>query len=75
MNWRGRPLTSFETVLNLISSTTTTAGLSVEAQLDDNKYPTGIKVTAAQMRMIEIERNKFHAEWNYTIKPKPILDL
>ena len=75
MNWRGKPLTSFETILNLISSTTTTKGLTVKAEIDLNKYPKGIKVSDAQMRMIDISRNEFHGEWNYTLRPQATLDL
>ena len=75
MNWRGKPLTSFETILNLISSTTTSKGLSVKADLDLNKYPKGIKVTDAQMRILDISRNEFHGEWNYTLNPQKTLDL
>lgn len=73
MNWRGQPLTSFETILNLISSTTTKTGLKVNAKIDLNKYPKGIKVSDAQLRMIDISRNKFHGEWNYTINPQNTL--
>ena len=75
MNWRGRPLTSFQTVLNLISATTTGAGLTVKAALDSNEYTKGIKITDAQMRMIDISRDEFHGEWNYTINPQPTLVL
>jgi transposase len=75
MNWRGKPLTSFETILNLISSTTTTKGLTVKAEIDLNKYPKGIKVSDAQMRMIDISRNEFHGEWNYILRPQATLDL
>ena len=75
MNWRGKPLTSFETILNHISSTTTTKGLTVKAEIDLNKYPKGIKVSDAQMRMIDIRRNEFHGEWNYTLRPQATLDL
>ena len=73
MNWKGQPLTSFETILNLISSTTTKTGLKVNAQLDLNQYPKGIKVTDDQLRMIDISRNEFHGEWNYTINPQKTL--
>lgn len=73
MNWKGQPLTSFETILNLISSTKTKTGLKVNAEIDLNKYPTGIKVTDAQLRMIDISRNEFHGEWNYTIHPQNVL--
>lgn len=75
MNWRGKPLTSFETILNLISSTKTTSGLSVMAGIDLNAYPKGIKVSDAQMRMIDISRNEFHGEWNYTLRPQIPLAL
>jgi len=73
MNWRGQPLTSFQTILNLISSTTTTTGLKVNAQIDLNQYPKGIKVTDAQLRMLDISRNEFHGEWNYTVRPQNTL--
>ena len=69
-NWRGRPLTSLQVVINLIRNTTTTQGLSVEARLDENLYKTGIKVTDTELDTIAIERNSFHGEWNYVIKPK-----
>ena len=75
MNWRGKPLTSFETILNLISSTTTKSGLTVKAEIDLNKYPKGIKVSDAQMRLLAIRRNEFHGEWNYMLNPQPILNL
>lgn len=69
-NWRGQPLTSLETVINLISNTTTGTGLEVHAQLDDNLYPTGIQVTNEQFNAIAIERCRFHGEWNYRIVPR-----
>jgi len=75
MNWRGKPLTSFETMVNLISKTTTKAGLTVTAGIDLNEYPKGIKVSDAQMRMIDIGRHEFHGEWNYTLRPQKTLDL
>lgn len=75
MNWRGKPLTSYETVLKLISSTTTTKGLSVKADIDLNKYPKGIKVTDAQMRTLDLIRDEFHGEWNYTLHPQATLNL
>ena len=67
-NWRGRPLTSYEAVVNLIANTTTDAGLTIQADLDLNKYPTGIKVSDKKMAMINLEKNDFHGEWNYTIR-------
>ena len=75
MNWRGKPLTSFETIVNLIASTTTNTGLTVTADIDLNEYPKGIKVSDAQMRMIDISRNEFHGEWNYTLRPQTTLEL
>jgi hypothetical protein len=70
MNWRGRPLVSYQTVVNLIGNTRTQTGLRVEAELDQNKYPTGIEVSKAEFEGIRIQRNAFHGEWNYTILPK-----
>lgn len=69
-NWRGRPLTSLQVVINLIRNTRTKTGLEVQARLDQNLYPTGIKVTDKQLNDIVIERNSFHGEWNYIIKPQ-----
>lgn len=57
-------------MINLISNTTTTQGLVVEAQLDSNLYKTGIQVTDQQLNGIAIERDSFHGEWNYVIKPQ-----
>ena len=75
MNWRGKPLTTYETMLNLISSTSTTKGLMVNAEIDLNMYPRGIKVTEAHMRMLDLCRNEFHGELNYTLHPQATLDL
>lgn len=69
INWRARPLTSLETIIELISSTTTKEGLTVRAMVDQNNYPTGIKVSDAEMRALNIVRDTFHGEWNYTIVP------
>lgn len=69
-NWRGRPLTSLQVVINLIRNTTTQQGLQVEARLDENFYKTGIKVTDQEFMAIALERNSFRGEWNYVIKPK-----
>jgi len=69
-NWRGQPLRSFETIVNLIAATTTSAGLKVHAQLDTRSYPTGIKVSNAEMAQIQIRRDKFHGDWNYEIQPR-----
>jgi len=69
MNWRGRPLVSHEVIVSLIGSTTTQTGLSIQAALDPNPYPTRLKVSEAEMEQVRIERHDFHGEWNYTIAP------
>jgi len=69
-NWRGRPLTSLQVVINLIRNTITEQGLKVEARLDENLYKTGIKVTDEEFDAVAIERHSFHGEWNYQIKPR-----
>ena len=71
-NWRGEPLRDYETIVNLIARTTTAKGLKVTCRLDRRKYPTGRKVTDEEMEHINVERNKFHGDWNYVIKPKTI---
>jgi DDE family transposase/DDE superfamily endonuclease len=71
MNWRGRPLTSHDVVINSIAATTTRTGLTVQARLDDGTYPTGVKVTDAQMAALPISRHPFHGDWNYTLHPAP----
>jgi transposase len=68
-NWRGRPLDSLATVVNLISNTTTQTGLSVEASLDFASYEKGIKVSEEQMAQLNLKRDKFHGEWNYSLIP------
>ncbi len=68
-NWRGRPLTTYKTVVNLIASTTTKSGLRVQAAIDENNYPTGIEVSDEQLARVNITRDSFHGEWNYTISP------
>jgi hypothetical protein len=72
INWRAKPLVSRQTVIDLIASTTTTTGLKVYARLDPNTYPTKIQVTEQQMRAVNIQCEKFHPEWNYTIVPTVI---
>jgi transposase len=69
LNWRGRPLETYQTVVNLISNTTTTTGLTVRCELDPNLYPTKIKLTEQQKTSIPITRDEFHGEWNYIIHP------
>ncbi len=68
-NWRGEPLRDYQTVVNLIASTTTAKGLTVTCRLDRRKYPTGRKVSREQMKQVNLKPNKFHGEWNYTIEP------
>ncbi len=63
------PLFSHEVVVNLIASTTTGAGLKIEAEIDTNTYPKGIQVTDEELEKIKIQRADFHGEWNYTILP------
>ena len=67
MNWRGRPLTTHEVVVELIAATTTRTGLTVRAELDRNTYPKGVKVTDAQLAAAGARGHKFHGEWNYTL--------
>jgi len=69
INWRGKPLTSHEVVVQLIANTTTHTGLRVRAALDKNRYPTGIKVTTKELASLNLRPAKFHGEWNYTITP------
>ena len=69
MNWCGRPLTSHDVVINSIAATTTRAGLTVQARLDDGTYPIGVKVTSAQMAALPVSRHPFHGDWNYTLHP------
>ena len=69
-NWRGEPLRDYETIVRLISRTTTAKGLKVTCRLDRSKYPIGRKVTDAEMRQVNLERNSFHGEWNYVIRPR-----
>jgi len=70
-NWRGRPLVSYQTIVQLIAATTTDTGLKVQCEIDPNTYPAGVKVTDAEMDAINIHRHEFHGDWNYTISPQP----
>jgi hypothetical protein len=71
-NWRGEPLRDYETIVRLISGTTTAKGLAVSCRLDRRKYPSGRKVTAEEMKMIRITPQAFHGEWNYVIRPRRV---
>jgi len=68
-NWRGEPLLDYETIVSLIAHTTTAQGLQVTCRLDRRKYPTGRKVTDAEIKRVNLQRNKFHGDWNYLIQP------
>jgi hypothetical protein len=70
INWRGRPLRTFETVVNLIANTTNRGGLVVRARLDKRRYPTGKKISAKEFKTINLEPEKWHGDWNYVIRPR-----
>jgi len=70
MNWKGKPLVNYETIINLISSTTTKAGLTVVARLDDREYEKGRKITEGNMSKINLKLHSLHPKWNYSIYPK-----
>lgn len=70
-NWRGRPLLSGATVVNLIASTTTHHGLTVQAMLDDHAYKTGKRVTKEELAALKLKPQSFHGEWNYCLLPRP----
>jgi len=69
-NWRGKPLISHAVIVSLIAATTTTTGLIVRCQLDPNTYPAGVKVSDKDLATINLHRDDFHGEWNYTIRPR-----
>jgi len=71
MNWRGKPLVSHEVIVNLIAATTTRTGLTVQAALDTDPYPKGIKITDEQMTTLNLVAHDFHGDWNYTLQPRP----
>jgi DDE family transposase len=70
INWRAKPLASYQVVLDLIAATTTNTGLKIYARLDTTTYETKLKITDAQINAVNITRDTFHGEWNYTIGPK-----
>jgi len=70
INWRGRPLRTYETVINLIGNTSNRGGLVVRARLDRRRYPTGKRVSKRELRALKIEPDDFHGEWNYVIRPR-----
>ncbi|EFK95676.1 Transposase, Rhodopirellula-type [sediment metagenome] len=70
INWKGKPLTSYKVIVNLIANTKTATGLKVYATLDDRIYKLKRKITDKEMKQLRIEPDEFHGEWNYTIKPR-----
>lgn len=75
LNWRGRPLTTYDTIVNLIANTTTTTGLTINADRDTGHYPTGIKIPAKEIKQLQttgqLTPHNWHGDWNYTIHPTP----
>jgi hypothetical protein len=70
LNWRGRPLTSHEVIVQTIAATTTRAGLRVHAELDTSTYDTGVKISDRQMDALPLSRHDWHGDWNYTLRPQ-----
>jgi transposase len=73
-NWRGKPLTSHEVLVNLIRATTTRSGLHVDCELDTTPYPSGVKVSKKELESVRLQRDSFHGEWNYTILPSTAIN-
>ena len=71
-NWRGKPLRTFETIVDLIGNTRTAAGLRVRAKLDTRRYSTGVEITKAQMRELKLRPQRFRGEWNYELQPREL---
>ena len=69
-NWRGKPLRTFETIVDLIGNTRTASGLRVKAKLDRRKYPTGIRTTKAEMEALSLHQDEYRGEWNYALHPR-----
>jgi transposase len=72
LNWKGKPLINFETVVNLIGGTRTRTGLKVKAILDTNQYETGVELSKKDMDQLHLTRHKTHPDWNYTLSPRPV---
>lgn len=70
LNWRGRPLATYETIVSLIAATTTARGLKVHAELDPRRYPLGVRISKDALNRLALERAAFHGEWNYTLLPR-----
>jgi hypothetical protein len=71
-NWRGRPLVSYATIVNLIGSTHNATGLRVRARLDRKDYPTGGKISKTEIKQLALKKSKFHGEWNYELLPRKL---
>jgi hypothetical protein len=69
INWRGKPLRTFDDVVQYIRATTTKSGLAIDADIDPNTYEKGIKISKKELRAVNVKRHSFHGEWNYTISP------
>lgn len=74
-NWRGKPLTSYQMIVDLVAATTTTSGLRLLAEWDQGDYPTGVKVTDDQLNKLALTKHDWHPEWNYTLAPDDKPDL
>ena len=72
LNWKGKPLINFETVVNLIGETRTKTGLKVKAILDTNQYETGVELSKKDMDQLHLTRHRTHPDWNYTLSPRPV---
>jgi hypothetical protein len=72
VNWRGRPLTTLRTIVELISATTTETGLSLQAAYDPNWYPTGVKISDAELAAVPPDPHDWHGEWNYTVNAQSV---
>ena len=70
INWRGRPLRTYETIVNLIANTTNRGGLVVRARLDKRRYPTGKKIAKKEFAALKLEPDAWHGDWNYVIRPR-----
>jgi hypothetical protein len=73
MNWRGRPLTSLRTIIELISATTTTTGLTIQAADDPDWSPTGVKISDAELAAVPLTRHEWHGDWNYTVSAHSVV--
>ena len=70
MNWKGEPLVSFETVVNMISATKTNQGLRIKAVVDRRRYETGVQISEEQMKTLNLQRHQQNPEWNYSLLPR-----